>query len=229
MRRASLSGTPRHACPPRGAGPACHHQLQLFVPWRRLALHARRRAAQRPAHPAPCPCQQRLDLPGPGPGGTRHYSAAGFSQPCRPGQRRPGRADAAVAGRHHLRACGVPHPHAAAAQSPAAAGLPDRAPVGCFPANGYGLWDAVGNVWEWTRDPWRPYHDPQASASRPANARTTARTTAQASAPTRVVKGGSFPCAQNFCVRYRPASRQPQETAMSTQHVGFRTVLNLEP
>ena len=43
-----------------------------------------------------------------------------------------------------------------------------------------------------------------------------------------VIKGGSFLCAANFCVRYRPASRQPQETTMSTQHVGFRTVLNEE-
>lgn len=104
-------------------------------------------------------------------------------------------------------------------------GYAGSAPVGCFPANGHGLWDAVGNVWEWTRDPWRPYHDPQASSEPPAQA----HIAPGRQAATRVIKGGSFLCAPNFCVRYRPASRQPQEAVMSTMHVGFRTVLNLEP
>ncbi|ATH99066.1 formylglycine-generating enzyme family protein [Alcaligenes faecalis] len=102
-------------------------------------------------------------------------------------------------------------------------GYEGTAPVGCFPANNYELWDSVGNVWEWTRSAWQPQHrpltpEPLIAAARDANGNPAMG----------VIKGGSFLCAANFCVRYRPASRQPQETTMSTQHVGFRTVLNEE-
>jgi len=41
-----------------------------------------------------------------------------------------------------------------------------------------------------------------------------------------VIKGGSHLCASNYCSRYRPAARQPQETNLSAAHLGFRTVLN---
>lgn len=100
-------------------------------------------------------------------------------------------------------------------------GYEGTAPVGCFPANNYGLWDSVGNVWEWTRSAWQPQHRPL--VPKPLLA---AIKDAKVNPATGVIKGGSFLCAANFCVRYRPASRQPQETTMSTQHVGFRTVLN---
>lgn len=100
-------------------------------------------------------------------------------------------------------------------------GYEGTAPVGCFPANNYGLWDSVGNVWEWTRSAWQPQHRPLTPKPLVAAAKD-----AKASPATGVIKGGSFLCAANFCVRYRPASRQPQETTLSTQHVGFRTVLN---
>lgn len=100
-------------------------------------------------------------------------------------------------------------------------GYEGTAPVGCFPANNYGLWDAVGNVWEWTRSEWQPNHE-----SLKSKRLIKAATDAKGSPATGVIKGGSFLCAANFCVRYRPASRQPQETTVSTQHVGFRTVLN---
>lgn len=100
-------------------------------------------------------------------------------------------------------------------------GYEGTAPVGCFPANNYGLWDSVGNVWEWTRSAWQPQHRPLTPKPLVAAAKD-----AKANPATGVIKGGSFLCAANFCVRYRPASRQPQETTLSTQHVGFRTVLN---
>jgi len=81
-------------------------------------------------------------------------------------------------------------------------GYLSRAPVGCFPPNAYGLFDMIGNVWEWTDT---VYHR-------------------KGSEPSYVIKGGSFLCAENFCRRYRPAARQPQEAGFSTNHIGFRTV-----
>lgn len=86
-------------------------------------------------------------------------------------------------------------------------GFVGRAPVGCYPPNGYGLYDMIGNVWEWTQDPY-------GSAS-------------GTGTPTGVMKGGSFLCAANYCGRYRPAARHPQELNLGTGHIGFRTVLNV--
>jgi formylglycine-generating enzyme required for sulfatase activity len=81
-------------------------------------------------------------------------------------------------------------------------GFKGAAPVGCYPANGYGLHDMAGNVWEWVKDPWDG-GDPNA----------------------RVIKGGSFLCSDEFCHRYRPPARQPGDASLGTSHVGFRTVL----
>jgi sulfatase modifying factor 1 len=47
--------------------------------------------------------------------------------------------------------------------------------------------------------------------------------------PRKVVKGGSFPCAKNYCLRYRPAARQPQMIDSGMSHLGLRCVIrNLE-
>ncbi len=87
------------------------------------------------------------------------------------------------------------------------------APAGCFAANGYGLLDMIGNVWEWTENLYQPGHvgePPPASPGLPEQ---------------RVIKGGSWLCATNFCGRYRPSARQPGESDLGSTHIGFRTVL----
>ena len=101
------------------------------------------------------------------------------------------------------------------------------APVGCYPANGFGLYDVVGNVWEWTRDSYQARHA-AAPMVDPVVVSLPAAGTGGA-APAKVIKGGSFLCAPDFCVRYRPAARQPQDTLLGAVHIGFRTVLNQAP
>lgn len=107
-------------------------------------------------------------------------------------------------------------------------GRKGSAPVGCYAANGYGLLDVVGNAWEWTRDAYQGPHAAGAVENPMAVSFGTASTAVPASSagPARVIKGGSFLCAPDFCVRYRPSSRQPQDAGLGAMHVGFRTVLN---
>jgi len=92
-------------------------------------------------------------------------------------------------------------------------GYPDRAPVGCYAANGFGLFDMIGNVWEWTSEPWHGSHQAHGSGAPPGP-----------SGEEGLIKGGSFLCATEFCVRYRAAARHPQDSRLGAVHVGFRTV-----
>lgn len=99
-------------------------------------------------------------------------------------------------------------------------GYERTSPVGAFPANGYGLYDVVGNVWEWTLT---PYGQPPGVEAKPA----CCIPSGDLSDPAirHVVKGGSHLCAPNYCLRYRPAARQGQTLDTATSHIGFRCVV----
>ena len=114
-------------------------------------------------------------------------------------------------------------------QNKGADGFVATSPVGCFPANGYGLYDMVGNVWQWVRDPWQQTPAQQASSAPPnPDVDIEDALVAKARAPALgTIKGGSFLCSPIYCKRYRPSARHAQDLTMGTNHIGFRTVLRL--
>ena len=81
-------------------------------------------------------------------------------------------------------------------------GFAGAAPIGCFAPSKLGLYDMIGNVWEWTDTPYAPGSN--------------------------TIKGGSYLCAENFCARYRSAARQGQEVDFSSNHIGFRIVKDVQ-
>jgi formylglycine-generating enzyme required for sulfatase activity len=99
-------------------------------------------------------------------------------------------------------------------------GYSGLAPVGSYPPNGFGLYDMVGNVWEWTAAQYYPTHAPgEAMLARAGGFDPT-----QPGIDVGVIRGGSFLCARSYCFRFRPAARQAQDLAFGTSHVGFRVV-----
>lgn len=99
-------------------------------------------------------------------------------------------------------------------------GYVGRAPVGCFKSNGFNLYDMIGNVWEWTSDPWTGNHQVHGTG---APQRLVAASDASAEG---LIKGGSYLCSTEFCVRYRSSARHPQDPTLGTVHVGFRTAVD---
>ena len=114
--------------------------------------------------------------------------------------------------------------------SPPEAGYGTTLPVGSFLPNGLGLYDMAGNVWEWTTD-WYSSRHPDPAASSCCVPRTPAGRVeerqprpgpATVLRPRRVVKGGSFLCADSYCRRDHPAARRPQMIDTGMSHIGFR-------
>ena len=114
-------------------------------------------------------------------------------------------------------------------------GFERTSPVLSFPPNGYGIYDMIGNVWEWTADFWTSRHpaDAPKACCVPQNPRGGPERESydpcqpEITIPRKVLKGGSHLCAPNYCRRYRPASRHAEPVDTSTSHVGFRCVVRV--
>lgn len=97
------------------------------------------------------------------------------------------------------------------------------APVGSYPPNGYGLHDMIANVWEWTTDFYGPRHVVPGAAAVDAGLRPNLLGAgAPPAQPQRVLKGGSHLCSPDYCLRFRPAARSPQDEDTGMSHIGFR-------
>jgi formylglycine-generating enzyme len=111
-------------------------------------------------------------------------------------------------------------------------GYERTAPVGSFPPNDYGLVDMIGNAWEWTTDWYTDRHIVQDGCCGGASGNPLGGTregsvdpNEPGNIPRRVLKGGSFACAENYCQRYRPAARMHHPIDTGTNHISFRCVV----
>jgi sulfatase modifying factor 1 len=110
-------------------------------------------------------------------------------------------------------------------------GFEKTSPIGRFPANGHGLFDMIGNVWEWTIDWYQEHGQAPIGCCASVNPRGGRQEQSydprqpELPIPRKVIKGGSYLCAPNYCQRYRPAARMAQPIDTSTCHVGMRLIV----
>jgi formylglycine-generating enzyme len=108
-------------------------------------------------------------------------------------------------------------------------GFVGTSPVGSFPANGYGLYDMAGNVWQWCSDWYRADSNMEAASKnvcRNPGGPAESYDPGDPYAPKRVVKGGSFLCNADYCESYRPSARRGTPPDTGSSHTGFRCVIS---
>lgn len=109
-------------------------------------------------------------------------------------------------------------------------GYEGTAPVKSFPPNDYGLYDMIGNVWEMTSDWFDAIKFQRISGNAPAldSSISQCYNPSNPYALEKVIKGGSFLCADDYCINYRPSARQGQDFESGTSNIGFRCVRDSE-